>query len=90
MGYSYPVMFPNGRMAALAPFIFTWAIIADFDEIGYKNRWCFDSLAMAYGALCDWVDKGGEGEPEGWHRHLEYGKPIRRRHADGSIYKEVD
>jgi len=66
--------FPNGRKAGLMRFMFTWAIVADFNLAGYDERWCYKEFSTAAGALKDW---DGEGEPEGWHRH-----PLSGRRRD--------
>jgi hypothetical protein len=50
----------DGRTACLAPFIFTWAILAGLTKNGYKDRWCYESLLAASTAFADW---NGEGEP---------------------------
>jgi len=73
----FTVQYKNGRMAGVVPFMFTWAIVADFDDAGYKERWCYDTLLDAIGALRDW---DGDGEPVGWHRHPNSG---RRRSKEG-------
>ena len=69
--------FENGRNAAIMPFMFTWAIIADLTRTGYEDRWCYETLQDAIAALSEW---NGEGEPEGWHRHPTSG---RRRTKEG-------
>lgn len=76
--YERLVRFDSSRTAAVVPFLFTWAIIADLSEAGYEDRWCYHSLAEALGALEDW---DGTGEPEGWHRHPNTG---RRRDGEGN------
>ncbi|WP_139339112.1 hypothetical protein [Marinobacter lutaoensis] len=70
--------YENGRTAGVKPFLFTWAIIADFTPSGYKERWCYHSLTDALAALNDW---DGNGEPDGWHRHVNTG---RRRDEHGN------
>ncbi len=76
--YINVVEFPSGRKAGLMSLMYTWAIIADITWFGYENRWCYSTLTDAQGALDDW---NGEGEPQGWHRHLPSG---RRRDKDGN------
>lgn len=71
------VQFESGRLACVVPFMFTWAILADLDFYGYNERWCYETLVDACGALRDWT---GEGEPNGWHRHPNTG---RRRDKEG-------
>ena len=72
------LQYESGRQAGVVPFLFTWAIVADFNSEGYGQRWCYETLQDALGALDDW---DGEGEPQGWHRHLPSG---RRRDHDGN------
>lgn len=59
-------------------FMFTTAIIMGRmgDHIGYEERWCYHEYEEAVKALEAW---DGEGEPEGWHRHL----PSNRRRHNG-------
>ena len=83
-GYRYYVTLPNGRDAALAPFIHTVAIIADLTEWGYGDRWCYANATDALIGLAEWISRDGEGEPEGWLRHPESG----RRRPDGDAAKE--
>lgn len=75
-GYTYFRVYPNGRSAAIVRFLFSSAIVDNIQGYGmtltYQNRWCYKSYVDAIGALNDW---DGEGEPEGWHRHL----PSHRR-----------
>ena len=52
--YKHFVMTPDGAVACLAPFLYTWAIIADLNKNGYRRRWCFSSLIDAEHALHDW------------------------------------
>ena len=77
-GYTHIKYFENGRQAAIAPFMFTCAIICDIDRCGYNERWCYHSNLAAVQALDVW---NGKGEPEGWHRHPKTG---RRRDEDGN------
>jgi hypothetical protein len=65
------------RIVGLQRFLFTWAILADVTTWGYGERWCYHDRASAQTALDAW---DGEGEPNGWHRHLPSG---RRRDPDG-------
>lgn len=71
LGYLEYREFDNGRNAALCGLLYTWAILADLDEIGYGDRWCYETRADALRALNEW---GGEGEPSGWHRHPATGR----------------
>lgn len=67
------VEFDNGRTAGVHPFLFTWAIVSDFDRAGYGDRWCYHTLQDALAAFQDW---DGEGEPQGWHRHPDTGRRV--------------
>lgn len=78
LGYTDVKVFENGRQAAIAPFMFTSAIICDIDNCGYGDRWCYHTKRDAFKALDTW---NGKGEPEGWHRHPKTG---RRRDEDGN------
>jgi hypothetical protein len=72
----------DGRYAALAPFLFTTAIITGRwgDYIGLEDRWCYHTAFDAKAALEAW---DGLGEPTGWHRHPGTG---RRVDEDGKAY----
>ena len=70
----------NGRVIGVVRFLYTVAIIADLDEYGYRNRWCYHDLVTCLGAFNDW---DGVGEPECWHREPLTG---RRRGEDGTEY----
>ena len=78
LGYTDIKVFENGRQAAIAPLMFTHAIICDIDKDGYNERWCYHSKRAAFQALDAW---DGKNEPEGWHRHPKSG---RRRDEDGN------
>lgn len=80
--YTDPVILPNGRYAAVAPFLFTHAIILGriFDKDSYQDRWCYKTYDLAKQAIEEW---DGTGEPTGWHRHPLTG---RRRTENGNEY----
>lgn len=65
-------------VAAVFPFLYTWAILADINQYGYVDRWCYKSLDDCLAALQAW---DGHGEPTGWHRHPTTG---RRRDEHGN------
>lgn len=79
-GYKYYRMMPSGRDGCVVRMAFTWAILSDITEWGYGDRWCYSSEAGAFMALNDWQQAGGEGEPNGWHRHPDTGR--RRENGD--------
>lgn len=85
-GYLAPTPMGDGKWAALSRFAFTMAILKGsmFDDYGYEDRWCFDSWRSAVVGLADWIARGFEGEPQGWHRHPDSG----RRRPDGDASKE--
>lgn len=76
-GYLVPKVLPGGRWAAVAPMLFTMAIITGEigDDSGYQDRWCYHNLISAILALDTW---NGSGEPPGWHRHPSSGRRIAR------------
>lgn len=82
-GYSNPKILNNGRIACVAKFIFTHAIIVVQPEsIDYiDDRWCYDTEEKAIQALNEW---SGSGEPNYWKRHPFTG----RRRDDGDPLKE--
>lgn len=84
--YLAPTPMGNGRWCAIAPFMFTTAIITGRmgDNWGYADRWCFADIGKALHALFDWAAKDFEGEPQGWHRHPDTG----RRRPDGDADQE--
>lgn len=75
-GY-YNVCEKNGRLCAMFRFLFTVAIIADIDDNGYENRWCYHDGGLALQEFNAW---DGVDEPQGWHRHLP---TMRRRNEAG-------
>jgi len=83
-GYSAPKVLPDGRVACIAPFIYTCAIIIVTPataHLCYDDRWCYHSFGSAMKALEKW---DGTGEPDGWHRHPATG----RRREDGDPLSE--
>ncbi len=76
------------QYVAIMPLLYTSAIIigrADDYMIGYEDRWCYaKNPEHARQALREWLARGLEGEPDGWHRHPDSG----RRRPDGDATKE--
>jgi hypothetical protein len=72
--------FPDGRVACVARFIYTSAILDSVSRMGHENRWCYHTRADAQRALAQW---DGTGEPQGWFRHPDSG---RRVNEQGDIY----
>lgn len=84
----YCLIVPKGadRYACVARFMFTWAILEGRagDLFAYDDRWCFSTFEAAADGLNDWLLRGFEGEPQGWHRHPDSG----RRRPDGDAAAE--
>lgn len=80
--YSGIKHFPDGNRAWVARMIFTVAILYGVEPYGYRNRWCYHTMADARRALEEWDGAPGT-EPQGWHRHPDTG---RRRDDDGQEY----
>lgn len=51
------------------------------DELGSDDEWQYQDQIAAYAALTVW---DGNGEPEGWYRHMRTG----RRRPDGDPTRE--
>jgi len=81
-GYLNYREFDNGRDAAIVPMLYTHALVADLDNFGYGDRWCYKTFEGAQNALAEW---SGDGEPNGWHRHPDTG----RRRENGDPEKET-
>ncbi len=84
--YLAPTPMGDGKWAALSRFFFTCAIIQGdmFDNDGYSDRWCFNSVTEAGIGLAQWIVNDFKGEPHGWHRHPSSG----RRRPDGDASRE--
>lgn len=82
-GYQHYTAFPGGQDACLQRLAFTVAILANLTECGYGDRWCYQTYEKARDALDQWARRGGEGEPEGWHRHPATGR--RRPNGDAKL-----
>jgi hypothetical protein len=83
-GYAFYVVLPSGVDAAICKYIHTYGILSELTEWGFGDRWCYHTLAGAIVALGEWVERGGEGEPQNWHRHPSSG----RRRPEGDASKE--
>lgn len=46
------------------------------DTTGYHDGYCYHDADAAWRAVLGW---DGEGDPEGWVRHIESGAPASRR-----------
>lgn len=69
------------KLCAITRMAYTWALIVDLDAVGYKHRYCYESLWDARRAMDKW---SGVGEPYGWHRDPTTG----RRRPDGDHERE--
>lgn len=79
----YPLVVNKaGNVCALAPLMFTTAIVSECHLTGYEQRWCYTSYGEAEQALAAWSGADGS-EPEGWHRHPQSGR--RRPNGDASL-----
>jgi len=75
---TYPLIgqLPDGRYCGIHRLLYHWTMHVDLDEFGYADKYCFATQALAVAALINW---NGEGDPDGWHRHLKTG---RRRNLE--------
>ncbi len=78
--YSDIKTFADGERAWLARMIYTTAILYGVAPGGYRDRWCYETMADARRALAEWDGAPGT-EPDGWHRHPATGR--RRDLATG-------
>lgn len=78
-------IFDDGTYAAVRRLMFHYTLIYGIvgDNLGYENRWCYQTLARAAQAMVEW-DYPKQAEPEGWHRNPRTG----RRRPDGDATKE--
>lgn len=75
---------PDGSLACVCRFIFTYAVLKGLTDWGYSDRWCYHHLYDASDALEEWTENfTTQTEPGNWHRHPATG---RRRREDGTIY----
>lgn len=74
MGYLHPTQRADGSWCAITRLMYTHAILADIDWLGYGDRWCYKSEQAALDALCSWPED--QEEPTGWHRHPNTGRRI--------------
>lgn len=75
----------DGRYAYVSRLIYHYTLKVGQigDEIGYDDRWCYQTLTLANAALKAW-NPAIEKEPTGWHRSPHTG----RRRPDGNPAKE--
>jgi hypothetical protein len=61
-GYISLRLMPDGHVAGVNPFLWTYGLCTKLDWNGYDDRWCFESPISALIALADW---DGKGDPPG-------------------------
>ena len=85
-GYLAPTPVPGDRYAVVSQFAFTVGVLVGdlFDDYGYNDRYCYETLSVALRALVEWRNRGFEGEPIGWHRETR----TARRRPGGDPTKE--
>jgi hypothetical protein len=69
--YTATGQLPDGRICGVLRLLYHWTLHVDINEIGYEDRYCYETLEGAMTALVDW---DGNGDPEGWHRHVGTGR----------------
>lgn len=77
----------DGTYVLVRRLLFHWMMVrGDLDDlIGYFDRWCYETEALARAALDAFpVQPGADYEPDGWHRHPKTG----RRRPDGDATRE--
>lgn len=63
---------PDGRVIGITRLMFHWTLHIDIDDVGYADKYCYQTLQLALNALDTW---DGNGDPaDGWHRHLGSGR----------------
>ena len=75
-GYSKVAVIGADRWAGIRRLLFHWTMhIGQIgDMIGYDDRYCFQIQSIAERALDEWESRNFEGEPVGWHRHVDSGR----------------
>jgi hypothetical protein len=82
--YSDYTEMPDGSLACVCQFAFTYAILSGLTDWGYHNRWCYHDKGLAQDALEEWKENyATQTEPTGWHRHPATGRRVRE---DGTMY----
>lgn len=76
---------PDGRICGVHRLLFHWTMHIGVDDIGYAERYCFETFELAKTALETW---SGEGDPEGWHKHPDSGR--YRDPNTGDIWHESE
>lgn len=66
-GYAYLRLMPDGHIAGVKKYLFTFGICTRLDWSGYADRWCYESQSDAIVALAMW--DGIEDPPGPWIKH---------------------
>lgn len=69
-GYIHPVRVNDTWWVALEQLIFHGSMIAGKigDYVGHDYRYCYPNMNAAFLAQMEWMARGFEGEPIGWHK----------------------
>ena len=91
-GYVALRIMPDGHLAGVSRFLFTYGLCTKVDWEGYGARWCFKDPMDAVRALAEW---DGQGDPPGpWIKQkcpIERSNPLThdiRLNSDGSEWAE--
>jgi hypothetical protein len=83
--YFYFKQLPDGSLACICRFMFTYAILSGLNDCGYEDRWCYHNEILAMRCLDQWIDHfDDQKEPIGWHRHPLSGRRVNE--DTGEIY----
>lgn len=72
-GYIALRLMPDGTVAGINPFIYTYGLCTKLDFCGYYARWCYKHPIEAMLALAEW---DGEGDPPG--KWIKQKGPVER------------
>lgn len=62
LGYEHPRQLPDGRWIAGMRLLFTYGLVVDIDEIGWRTRYCYEFYEEALKDIKTW---DGQGDPPG-------------------------
>jgi hypothetical protein len=72
-GYFHLRDIPGRGICGLRKFVFTVGLCYGLDETGYVGRYCFSEISEAMGAIDQWKERQGLGDPPGeWIKHKGY------------------
>ena len=69
--YTMTKTLDNGRLCGVTKLLFHWTLHIGIDDMGYQDRYCYDTQEAAEMALALW---NGAGDPLLWHRHPKSGR----------------